>query len=51
MFGPKERDAENKPPTDLLNDFRNLTRKELGYGNEIPLDRDRAWFGYVNSEE
>jgi len=50
MFGPKEKDQEEKPLTELLNTFRNLVRKELGFGNEIPLDRDRAWFGYSGLE-
>lgn len=51
MFGAKDPNAEKIPPTDLLNDFRNLVRKELGFGTEIPLDRDRAWFGYVNFDQ
>lgn len=51
MFGPKDPNAEKAPPTDLLNAYRNLVRKELGFGTEIPLDRDRAWFGYGNFEE
>jgi hypothetical protein len=51
MFGPKDPNAEKTPPTDLLNNYRNLVRKELGFGTEIPLDRDRAWFGYGNFEQ
>ncbi len=50
MFGPKDPNAEETPITDLLNKYRNLVRKELGFGTEIPLDRDRAWFGYGNFE-
>lgn len=50
MFGPKDTEEEPIPLTDLLNDFRNLVRKELGFGNIIPLDRERAWFGYGNFE-
>jgi len=43
-FGP--RPGEDKcPPTDLLNEFRNLVRAELGFGNQLPLDRERAWAG------
>ena len=34
-----------RPPTDLLNEFRNLVRKELGFGDPVTLDRDVAWFG------
>lgn len=51
MFGSKDSNTERTPPTDLLNAYRNLVRKELGFGTEIPLDRDRAWFGYGNFEE
>lgn len=35
------------PPTDQLNELRNLIRKELGFGSEINLDRERAWFGQI----
>jgi hypothetical protein len=42
------------PPctTDDLNLFRNMIRNELGFGNKLPLDRDRAWIGKTvgNSE-
>lgn len=34
-----------KPPTDLLNEFRNLVRSELGFGAPLTLDRNLAWFG------
>lgn len=51
MFGHKDPNAEKIAPTDLLNNYRNLVRKELGFGTEIPLDRDRAWFGHGNFEE
>lgn len=43
-FGPRA-DELPRPPTDLLNEFRNLVRKELGFGSELPLDRERAWIG------
>ena len=46
MFGPKP-GTQKTPPTDLLNQFRNLVRKELGFGQEVSLDRDRAWIGAV----
>lgn len=51
MFGPKNESETPKPPTDLLNEYRNLIRKELGFGSELALDRDRAWFGKLNCEE
>jgi hypothetical protein len=51
MFGQNVPDSEKEPLTDLLNKYRNLVRKELDFGTEIPLDRDRAWFGYGNFEE
>lgn len=38
------------PVTDLLNRYRNLVRKELGFGNTLNLDRERAWFGHVVSD-
>ena len=50
MFGFKDTNIESIPPTDLLNNFRNLIRKELGFGEDIILDRDRAWFGKVICE-
>ncbi|MAZ26012.1 MAG: hypothetical protein CL868_02910 [Cytophagaceae bacterium] len=50
MFGSKDPNATKEAPTDLLNKYRNLARKELGFGEEIPLDRDLAWFGYGNFE-
>ncbi len=49
MFGANE-GAAKTAPTDLLNSYRNLVRKELGFGNELDLDREKAWFGYVNFE-
>ncbi len=33
------------PPTDLLNEFRNIVRSELGFGAMLTLDRNTAWFG------
>lgn len=50
MFGSKSSEQQ-KPPTDLLNDFRNLVRKELGFGTNLELDRERAWFGNVGSDK
>lgn len=41
-FGPRPGES-GRPPTDLLNEFRNLIRAELGFGDPLPLDRDRAW--------
>jgi hypothetical protein len=37
----------SKPPADHLNEFRNLIRKELGAGEELVLDAERAWIGNV----
>jgi cell division protein FtsL len=51
MFGQNVPESEKEPLTDLLNKYRNLVRKELDFGTEIPLDRDIAWFGYGNFEE
>ena len=51
MFGPGSGKKPRKPATDLLNDFRNLIRMELGFGKDLPLDRDRAWFGKVICEK
>jgi len=41
-FGPRTGESPS-PPTDLLNEFRNLVRKELDFGSELPLDREHAW--------
>ena len=49
MFG--QRVKPEKPLTDLLNEFRNLIRKELGFGQELDLDRERAWFGALICEK
>lgn len=49
MFG--QRVKPEKPTTDLLNEFRNLIRKELGFGQELELDRERAWFGALICEK
>lgn len=44
-FGPRPGQPQ-RAPTDLLNEFRNLVRKELGFGaNDLPFDRERAWIG------
>lgn len=48
-FGPRDSELR-RPPTDLLNEFRNLIRKELGFGSELDLDRDRAWIGWALGE-
>jgi len=44
-------DKDTIAPTDKLNRFRNLIRKELGYGNELQLDRNKAWFGNIGFEK
>ncbi|MDN3520710.1 hypothetical protein [Halomonas ramblicola] len=43
-------DGERVPPTDQLNELRNLIRKELGFGSEVNLDRERAWFGQITGD-
>jgi hypothetical protein len=39
--------GERTPVTDQLNDLRNLIRKELGFGSNSELDRNRAWLGQI----
>jgi len=46
MFGPKDKDTEPDPPILLLNEFRKIIRKELGFGSEFNIDEDRSWFLY-----
>jgi hypothetical protein len=43
-------DKQQTLPTDLLNEFRKLIRKELGYGSDLELNREKAWFGKVGFE-
>lgn len=50
MFGPKNNNKKQEAPTELLNKYRNLVRRELGFGKEIPLDSNLAWFAYGNFE-
>jgi len=47
LFGPSTHHQQGKPLTDLLNEFRNLIRKELGFGTELQLDRQRAWVVFL----
>jgi len=51
MFGSHPGQVSAKSPTDLLNEFRNLIRRELGFGSELQLNRERAWFGKINCEK
>jgi hypothetical protein len=46
-------DLDNKQaaPTTLLNEFRNLVRKELGFGFSLVLNEDHAWVGKVVCEK
>lgn len=39
------------PPTDLLNEFRNEIRSELGFGGKLVLNRDVAWISRMNMDE
>lgn len=50
MFGPQNPNEPTTPITDELNSFRNNIRRELGFGADLNLDRDRAWIGKVNCE-
>jgi hypothetical protein len=34
-----------------VSEYRNLVRKELGFGNELKLDLDNIWFASVNFEK
>lgn len=45
MFG--QEGNKKTPPTDLLNEFRNLIRKDLSYGDNLELNRNKAWFSKV----
>lgn len=38
-------------PTDLLNEYRNIVRKELGFWNKIELDREIALFANIPFEK
>lgn len=51
ILGLKYSTETPQPPTDLLNEYRNLIRKELGFGAKLQLDRDRAWFGKLNCDK
>ena len=47
MCGPIE-EEQRAAPTDQLNELRNLIRGGgLGFGNDVNLNRDRAWLGKV----
>lgn len=48
-FGPRTGESP-RPPTDILNEFRNLIRLELGFGSDLPLDRERAWVGRATGD-
>ena len=36
---------EGAQPTELLNEFRNLIRLELGLGTELTFNNEKAWIG------
>lgn len=42
---------DNTPPSDKLNEFRNLVRSELGFGQELQLNREKAWIGSIGFEK
>ncbi|MFJ4349655.1 hypothetical protein ACIPZ5_02000 [Pseudomonas sp. NPDC089428] len=39
--------SNTQPLTDQLNKFRNLVRRELGFGGEKELDRNTAWIATI----
>lgn len=47
IFGSNDTTA----PTDLLNEFRNLVRDELGFGGYVEIDREKSWFVKSGCEE
>lgn len=49
MSGSKPGEIE-KNKLELLDKFRNLIRKELDFGEELCLDKDRIWIGMLGSE-
>lgn len=44
LLPPKDRSV-NQDPIPLLNEYRNLVRKELGFGEPLKLDTVNSWFG------
>jgi hypothetical protein len=50
MFKARTEGEAKVPATDRLNTFRNLVRKELGFGSPLNLDVEIAWIGHVISE-
>jgi hypothetical protein len=46
-----QQEASSGPATDRLNELRNLIREELGFAEELPLDREREWIGNVICEK
>jgi len=51
MFGQESMNTADKNQTIVLNEYHNVVRKELGFGKELDLDEEKAWFGYINFEE
>lgn len=37
-------------PTELLNEFRNLIRGELDFGNKLNFNRTKAWIGSIGGD-
>jgi len=42
------KNESGKKPTELLDEFRNLLRKELGFGKKIDLDKEKSWYGKIH---
>ena len=37
-------------PTEQLNELRNLIRNELGFGGELPLDKNLTWISKIEAD-
>ena len=43
--------GDKTPPTDMLNEFRNMIRMELNYGESIQLDREHSWISSIGFDK
>lgn len=51
LFSNNTSSGFKRPPTDLLNEFRNEIRRELGFGSKLSLNREVAWIGSMTLDE
>lgn len=51
LFSNNTSSGFKRPPTDLLNEFRNEIRRELGFGSKPSLNREVAWIGSMTLDE